>query len=272
MDIKIKSLLLIFTLYGYSHSTPVFAAVDEDDNDIEVIEVELKSKHRPKANQPEAEEETTQTQEVEEKPKIENMQFSDLGKLAPFKEVSVIQKRYMPKTTRFQIYGGPTLVTNDPFFITAGLQVKTAFYFSETIGVELNYFALGSTEKQTTQELRSIQGVKTEGLVFPNVVTAADVTYVPMYGKFTWFNKKIIPFDHYFSLGYGLSQVNTGSGVGTLHLATGQIFSISKSYAVRWDFSWNAYSTTGIDGQVSQFNNLFISVGMSIFFPEADYR
>lgn len=198
--------------------------------------------------------------------------FSGLGKLAPFSDISIIQKRFLPKTGRFQLFGGGTVLTNNPFFNTFGGVAKASYFLTEAWGLELNYFGLATAERQTTQELRDIQGVKTENLVYPQSYVGADLMFLPIYGKMAWFNKKIIPFDLYFSAGYGATSTQAGESAGTVHLATGQIFAISKAFAFRWDFSWNFFNATGIDGSTNAFNNLFLTVGMSWFFPEASYR
>lgn len=198
--------------------------------------------------------------------------FSALGTLAPFSDISIIQKRFLPKTGRFQLFGGGTVLTNNPFFNTVGGVAKASYFLSETWGLELNYFGLMTSEREATQELRAIQGVKTENLVYPESYVGLDLMFVPIYGKMAWFNEKIVPFDLYFSAGYGSTGTQAGESVGTVHLATGQIFAISKAFAFRWDFSWNFFDAKGVDGTTNSFNNLFLTVGMSWFFPEASYR
>lgn len=246
------------------------AHAQQDDNagdseELNIIEVELESSE-PKP-EPVVQERPTQSPVQDLRP----MDFSGLGQLAPFTEVSVIQKRYLPKTGRFQLFGGLTLITNDPFFNTAGFVGKAAYFFSENFGLELNYFGLSTFEAKATTELKKIQGVKTDNLIITNRVLALDLMWVPIYGKMSWFNERIVPFDLYFSLGGG--QTNTGlEEAGTVHLATGQIFALSKSTAFRWDFSWNFFNTKGIDQKTAGYNNLFLTLGMSWFFPEAKYR
>lgn len=198
--------------------------------------------------------------------------FSGLTGLSPFGEVSVIQRRYMPKTGRFQLFGGLTTITNDPFFMTFGGVAKAGYFLTEKWGVEFNYFALSTSTRSVTEDLKDQHNVGTENLVYPKSYMGLDVMYVPIYGKMSWFNETIVPFDMYFSAGYGTTNTQNGENPGTIHLATGQIFSISKSYAFRWDFSWNFFDAKGIGGETGSFNNLFLTVGMSWFFPEANYR
>jgi hypothetical protein len=76
--------------------------------------------------------------------------FKGLGELAPFSEISVIQKKYNPKTGRLMLSAGLLAVTNDPFFNTFGAAFKGAYFFTETWGVEASYYALTSSEAQST--------------------------------------------------------------------------------------------------------------------------
>lgn len=243
-----------------------------DTEELNIIEVELERAEPRRAEKAREAEAAAETQRP--------VDFSDLGGLAPFAEVSVLQKRYMPKTGRFQAFGGLGLVTNDPFFNSVAAVGKLGYFLSETWGIELNYWALSTSEAQATRELRAISGVNTDSLVLTRNAAALDLVFVPIYGKMTWLNEKIIPFDLYFSLGPGTSTVQTVAGgqtvtqnAQTVHLATGQIFSLSKSMAFRWDFSWNFFqSQNDVTKKMDSYDNLFLTVGASFFFPEAKYR
>lgn len=250
----------------------VFAQDSGNDADeLNIIEVELEKAVAPSSPAPRNP--RTEPNDAQAIPPevAAPMDFSGLGQLAPFSEVSVLQKRFLPKTGRFQLFGGLTMVTNDPFFNVFGAVGKASYFFTEAWGVEFNYFGLTTSEAKATQELRQVQGILTESLVQTKGVMALDLVYVPIYGKMTWFNEKIIPFDLYFSVGGGTTQTDR-EDAPTLHLATGQIFALSKSTALRWDFSWNFFNATTSDGNTSSYNNLFVTVGWSWFFPEAKYR
>lgn len=261
---KTTSILLVLFMLAPMKS---YAQSTEAD-DLDVIELELdKGSEKPT---PATDHVPSDQEEISKDKTLSD--FSGLGGLAPFTEISVIQKRFLPKTGRFQLFGGAAVLTNNPFFNTMGGVAKASYFLSETWGLELNYFGLTTSERMTTEELRNIQGVSTENLVYPKSFIGVDVVYVPIYGKISWFNRRIIPFDLYFSGGFGTTNTQAGEDAGTLHLATGQIFALSKAYAVRWDFSWNFFNATGIDRNTNSFNNLFLTVGMSWFFPEASYR
>lgn len=240
-----------------------------DSDDLNVIELELESSTPAPADSGDQSNSRMSPQDGAEPPK--SMEFSDLGQLAPFSEVSVLQKRFLPKTGRFQLFGGLSMVTNDPFFNVIGAVAKGGYFFNETWGIEASYFGLSTSEAKATKELKEIQGVETDNLIVTKSVLAVDVVMVPVYGKMTWLNEAIIPFDLYFSVGAGTTKTQS-EDAGTLHLAAGQIFALSKSTAFRWDFSWNFFNATGVDGKQGAYNNLFLTAGWSWFFPEAKYR
>ncbi|MBL7545466.1 MAG: outer membrane beta-barrel domain-containing protein [Bdellovibrionaceae bacterium] len=237
-------------------------AQDTENEDLDIIELELE-KARPKPRP----KNTAAPVQMENR---EN-NFSDLANLVPFSEVSVLQKRFLPKTGRGQIFGGLSLTTNDPFYNTVGATIKGSYFFSEMWGLELQYYNLSSSEAKATKELYDVQNIGTDSLSYTKEYLGVNLLWVPIYGKLTWFNRKIVPFDFYFGVGGGQTRTHLKSGIGTFQLTSGQIFAISKSFAIRWDFSWNFFSAKAMNEEGS-INNLFFSAGASFFFPEAKYR
>lgn len=200
--------------------------------------------------------------------------ISGLGRLQDFKDIAVIQKRYLPKTNRGEIYLGPTMNLNDSFFVNFGGSIRLGYYFRERYGVEAVANILTVSERQVTTDLAS-RGVRTTSFITPRSFYGADFKWAPMYGKMTWANRKITPFDLYLSFGAGLTGTNQGDSNATFHLGTGQIFALSKATAFRWDFSWymfSAKSSVDPSGSSSLYHNLLFTMGWSWFFPEATYR
>ncbi len=237
-------------------------ASDEDRSELDSIEAELeKSKAKASAAQPSF---------VEDKPRSAQ-ELSTLGKLSPFSELSVIQRRYLPKTSRFQASLAGAIVTNNAFFNAFGGTARLGYYFSETWGVDLDFTSFSTSPRDITRELEEIE-ITTNNLTVVENVVGANIVFVPIYGKMTFFNNSIVPFDLYFSAGYGSTSTVIEKNVPTLHLRTGQIFAISKAFALRWDFNFDMFSAIDIEGNKSFSNNLYMTLGASIFFPEAKYR
>ena len=204
--------------------------------------------------------------------------IANLGRLENFEDIAVIQKRYLPRTGRFEVFVGPTAVLNDAFFLNFGVNGRLAYYFSERYAIEGVGTYLSINERQVTTDLRDKKGVITNSFVTPQTYAGLDFKWSPVYGKMSWMNRKITPFDLYFSVGGGLTGTNQNTSQATLHLGTGQAFAYTKGIAWRWDFSWAMFNaTSNIQSTTSQpapslYHNLMLTFGMSFFFPEASYR
>lgn len=206
--------------------------------------------------------------------------LSDLGQLAPFTEVSVIQRRFLPKTERFQFSMGLATIANDPWFWGIGGGGRFGYAFSESWAVELNFAFMSNSEKDAVRDLRKNNSVTTNSIVSSQSYLGVDATWSPIYGKMSLFNKRIVPYDMYFSFGLGQTGITnaTTTSATSVHVGAGQVFAMTKSIGFRWDLSWNFFSATpnpnanGQPNASTQFNNLLLTLGASFFFPEAKYR
>jgi outer membrane beta-barrel protein len=199
---------------------------------------------------------------------------AELGNLAEFKDIAVIQKKYLPRTERFELSGNIGVSTNNQFFNNIGVGARLAYAFTEKYAVEGTYLFLTSSERDITTGLKD-RNIQTQSFVEPESYTGVSFKWTPVYGKVAWFEKKIIPFDLYFTPGIGVTSTATGGSETTFSLGAGQLFALSKSTAIRWDFVWNFYQAqVRVDGrdQSQNQNDLFLMIGYSFFFPEAKYR
>ncbi len=212
--------------------------------------------------------------EAEKKENIDISKVSELVKLSPFEDIAVIERRFLPKTNRFELSASGALSTNNAFFNNIGGNVRGAFYFNEKIGIEGVYQYISSSERPITKGLKTNQHVLTTALVEPKSFYGATLKWVPIYGKMAWFQQKIVPYDIYFTPGVGVTTTANGAST-SFTIGAGQLFALSKSYAVRWDFNWNFYSADVSDGTTTvskTHSDLFLGVGFSFFIPEATYR
>lgn len=257
-------ILLLFSLAIFSSAV---YAQDEIDSELDEVEAYLDDEEK-KLNE---------KSKRKRKPK-ELHAISDLATLAPFEDVAVIQKKFFPKTKRFELFAGASAQMNDAFFLNAGGIARLSYYFTEKWGLELSGLFLANGDRKVTQDLDE-QGIVTSSIVRPKSYYGLDIKWAPIYGKMAFFDKKIVPFDLYFTLGAGLTQVEQSGRTNsetTLHLGTGQNFAINRWIAFRWDFSWNFFKPEVDSSQASNasgtFNNLFITLGFSFFFPSAEGR
>lgn len=209
-----------------------------------------------------------------------NVSISELGRLSPFNDISMIQKKYLPKTERFQIYTGLGLSTNAPWFLNVGGRINFSYNFAEKFGVEASAMFLSNSEKDAAKEIRENNNLQPERFILTKTGILLDFVWSPIYGKIATLDQDIIPFDMYFSFGGGTAGTNsTEKNVPTGHIATGQIFAISKGMAFRWDYSWLIYQATPVPDSITTsapvkntYNDLIFTAGLSFFFPEAKYR
>jgi outer membrane beta-barrel protein len=232
--------------------------------------------------------------DLEVRPEIKQApitKLENLNSLKPFEDVAVIQKRYLPRTKRFEANLNAASNINDSFFSAYGGGLGLTYNFTEKFGFEgvFKYFS-ASNSKASNQLLE--KGIVTNGMVVTEMYYGVDFRWTPIYGKFSYFDRKIIPFDHYFTIGVGRTSLKAGSSTSnstvkvealddpiTLKIGTGEVFALTKYMAFRWDVSWhfmqpNVRTTTNNVANDSKDlqNNLFINFGLSFFFPEAKYR
>lgn len=297
MNEIIKFIFLI--VLGTLLPMDLFAA-DQSLDDQEILNVEnlYKTNTAPAAaikkatSLPEEKEVTTETTtevEVKSEKSIEKSsqldhkveKLTDLNNLSPFREISIIQKKFLPKTERFQLFAGAGATTNSPWFLNLGVKANMGYYFTESFGVELSGIFLSNSEREVAKEIRDNNNLQPEKFVNTKSYVGMDFVWAPIYGKIAMLNERIIPFDMYFSAGGGTSNTNSQEGsVPTLHVGTGQIFAISKSMAFRWDYSWTMFQATPVADsslgatqlQKNSYNDLILTAGFSFFFPEAKYR
>ncbi len=273
-----KKIILVFLLF---FSTLVFGQnEDEEDNSVDEIEGLFKEDADSSERRERLERSESQGRGVVPK------DISDLKSLETFSDIAVIQKRYLPKTGRFELYAAGVTNLNDAFFFGNGINFRLGYNFLEKWAVEAMYSYIQNSARDVTNELLE-QGVTTEGSLSTDNYIGIDLKWTPIYGKYAYLDEKIIPFDFYFTLGAGKTTpklVSSSKGSTpppsvespyTLRLGTGQIFAINKWMAFRWDLANHfVYSKTSKNGEEEDQwnNNLFLSVGLSFFFPEAKYR
>lgn len=262
-------------------------------DELEVISIENLYKNNPPPTStvtpspgqiaPPTSEEIKQTEEIKQSQDFKNTQMrtvTDLNQLSPFSDISVIQKKYLPKTGRFQLFTAAGLTTNSPWFLNLGVKVNLGYNFTESFGLEATGLFLTNSALDAAKDIKNNNNLQPDKFVVTKGYLGLDLVWSPIYGKITDHDNKIIPFDMYFAGGAGLSNTTAQEkNVTTFHIGTGQIFALSKSMAFRWDYSWHFFQATPVQDAAStnppskgSYNDLILTAGVSFFFPEASYR
>jgi outer membrane beta-barrel protein len=198
--------------------------------------------------------------------------FSQLKDDKALHDTVVIQKTYMPKTSRVSLFGGASLSMNDVFYRTYGLDARAGYYFNETWGLELNTFYLTSSDTHEKTDLAGQQSLDVQSLSTPKSLYAANVYFSSIYGKMALEDRRIIPFEFYQTLGLGQITTNPSSTSTAFYFGLGNLFSISKNSVIRADLSWYFYNSKTITGASQAVNTIFFTIGYGRFVPEAVRR
>ena len=227
--------------------------------------------------------------------------LSDLQKLTPKDSVSVIQKRYLPKTFRGEFNLSVSTVINHTFFYLGGASIRAGGFIREDHGFGGEAFALlPPLFKMTANDMIGPpNGIVPLGVVLSKYYLGAYYKWSPVFGKFSVLNQKIVYFDMYMTFGAGMNFVvdarevineqlkRTGrklkDGVNlqsklskkqfpALSVATGQMFSITQDWAFNWELKWFLTFVQDTNRDFYTPWDINFSIGMNYYFPGAKYR
>ena len=204
---------------------------------------------------------------------------SDLIRFSPFKDIAVIQRRFFPKTHRFEFSVNGIFNTRNTFFQNFGGALRMNYYISESLGFGASYYQLVNHQNDIVGRLED-RRLLVGRPVRPKQYIGGNIHWNPIYGKMSLFGINVIPFDMHFSLYLGGSVPEDSPASLSGGLGVGQTFPLNKSFLIRWDFNWNVYRPKGayvIQGEdrvapINYNHDFFFSMGLSVFFPGAKYR
>ena len=248
---------------------------------------------------------TPAEQEIEKIKRLKVKNLSDLDRLTPYETVSVIQKRYLRKTSRGELGLSLFPIINHNFFYIGGLSTRLGFFLRENHSFGLEGFALLKPFFKSVAvdiiEAGAVPGTP----VFPSLYGGAYYKWSPIFGKFSVLNGKIIYFDMYVSLSAGVTRLfNGGEFIAdkvesliegqmtpekkqelTQHklsrnlnfaggLSLGQVFALNQNWAFNWELKclWSMYKLN--TQQKISFPNpdIGLSLGINWYFPSANER
>jgi outer membrane beta-barrel protein len=183
----------------------------------------------------------------------------------------IIQKNYMPKTERWHLSGGLTFMPNDVFFKTFGANLKASYHFNEQWGAEAVYISFSSQKSQDLKDLEDKQGVTAANIASVKNYTGAQVYHSSIYGKYAFYDRIIYPFEIYQYVGAGVMGLTEGTAPA-ISLGMGQLVSLSRNSALRFDLNLLMYTAETASGSKQSANTLLLTLSYSRFFPEVGKR
>ncbi|MBY0452872.1 MAG: outer membrane beta-barrel domain-containing protein [Bdellovibrionaceae bacterium] len=209
------------------------------------------------------------------KKEMKKMNVSDYSNIiseTAYTDYSIIQRNYMPKSSRVQIKGGLSLVTNDVFYTNVGVNLGATYHFNETWGLGLYGTLLNSSANSDAQNIKDVQLVNIENLVTVKNTYGAALYYTPIYGKWALLSKRVIPFELYFSGGVAQITNQSNDPSTAITLGAGQLISLGRSSALDVNLNLSLYRTKNINNQDQSNNSLLVTVSYCVFWPQPDYR
>ena len=174
---------------------------------------------------------------IEKLKKQDIKSVTDLVHLIPFSDISVIQRRFMPKTGRTSLSSSTLFILSSEFFLNPGLEVHLSYHLLEKHSLELNAYYTSNTKRKVVNDMEGL-GINVnwdQTVSIPRVFFGLSYKWMPIYGKTAFFNKKVLAFDTFFSVGGGLSLMTTTVWEPTVLAGMGQVFAITRDFGVRWD-------------------------------------
>ena len=220
--------------------------------------------------------------------KVKVKKLSDLRHLAPFEDIAVIQKRFLPKTGRGEAGLSFLGVLNKQFFWSAGAGGRISFFIREKHGIGLQGHGIYQWAKPVSVGMHSFQKITPYDPITPRFFAAAYYKWAPVYGKFSFLNTKIHYFDLYFNFGGGAYYLVSKAPPGkrspqpsqpwtpALLLAGGQVFALNKSFGAFWEIAGRFYPSPFLQAKRWRLDlwetNISFSFGMNAYFPGAGKR
>ena len=119
---------------------------------------------------------------------VAGTQIGELEKVSDFKDIIVLQKRFLPKTKRLELSLGLQTNFDNPYEVDGGPVLRVAGYFLEPHGIELSAGMFSRWDRQLGKD---IEQMEISGIIY-RIDNYFGVAYKwqPIYGKMAWFDKK----------------------------------------------------------------------------------
>ncbi|MEN0059566.1 MAG: outer membrane beta-barrel domain-containing protein [Bdellovibrio sp.] len=255
--------VLLLSLNGFAQDAATPSGESED-KDIDFVEKVLETNTNVFRNAP------SRSQKPEMKK--QRAEYTGVQTESFYSDLAIIQKNYMPKTERLQVSLGGTLLPSDVFYRTLGASGKVSYHFTEAWGLEAFGYFFTSSEREEVKKLESEQNLSVKSLVSLSSFYGLNLYFNSIYGKTALLNNKIIPFELYQTIGVGKVRTTDSEEATSFQVGIGDIFSLTRSSALRVDLTWAFYNTRNYLGQEQASNSLFLTLSYGHFFPEPSYR
>ncbi len=266
----ILSIAAVFFVQFQAHAQTAPAASSVDSSTVNEIDSLLKQ-----SSADEAETSNAIINKPMTRKEIKKLNISDYSNIiseSSYNDYSIVQRNYMPKSSRTQFKLGISSVTNDVFYSNMGFALGGAYHFNESWGAGVNAIFLNSNRNSYAQNIKDVQAVNIENLVTIKGAYGLSAFFTPIYGKWSLVNQKVIPFEMYIQ--GGIAQITNQSNATTSAMTggLGQLISLTRSSALDININWYFYTTQNINNEDQSNNSMLLTVSYTLFWPKPSYR
>lgn len=192
------------------------------------------------------------------------------------KRIELVQKRAIDRTHRLEFSPEYKYISKGNTYLdsfSAGLSLRYHINPYWSLGAKYNYFYNKLTleaEKLIQEAIRAKDiDADAEVALIPELnwlktSTLGTLSYYLVYGKINWFNKKIVHFDVYATLGAGRVDLRKGTS-GTYLGGIGFGFWPSQYFSARLEYNYQIYNAEYLSGTKQLgMNTLSFSLGYLI--------
>jgi outer membrane beta-barrel protein len=175
-----------------------------------------------------------------------------------------VQKRLFQKAGRHEISLMGGLYAADLFSSSWVASGAYSFHITESLGLEASV-GYTRTRSEIVDIIEQDRGVELFNNDAATWLYQGHVLWSLAYGKLRWFGSGISRFDFYVSLGGGITDNQTASGL-TASIGPGIKFYVGEWFAIRMDLR-NHILQQELLGESTIVQNLMATMGASMFLP-----
>jgi outer membrane beta-barrel protein len=182
--------------------------------------------------------------------------------------IRVVQTQPFSHRSRFALAPTFGLSVNDPLIQHFLVGANLSYYFTESLGIQAQFHYAFDAKRAAQNALLATQ-LRPEMNPLKWVLTGG-IEWIPIYGKFSFFNRSIVYWDAYLVAGGGVVNTDRGGVApsGSVGLGTRIFFTswLTLLVEVR-DYLFQESFPTSIGSRSNFINDLVFSVGVSFFLP-----
>lgn len=181
------------------------------------------------------------------------------------KNVRVVQQKNFMLYHRAEVVPTFTLALNENLTQHLGVGAQARFHITDEWSIGVDYIKYFGKNTELASQIGDQFQVYPKKLLM-NFYVGANVSYIPLYGKFLFFGLGPVHWDMHLSAGLGATRINASNYKVTGNIGLGFRFRIWKFLTLNAEI--RDYMFMGTYSRENEFvNNVVFTTGLGIFVP-----